>query len=384
MLAGAGLLLASFRQLLKVDPGFSTQGIVTASTSIPKARYPEDDQVRAQMNQLLASVRQIPGVLAAGATTNIPFGDDHSDSVIFAEGYVMKPGESIISPRQINVTPGYFEAMNFSLVRGRFFTDHDDDKAPGVVMIDERLARRFWPGQDAIGKRMYQPENATDLMKTDEHTHWHTVVGVVRSVRLDDLEGNGSPVGAYYFPWAWQPWRGYTVAVRAAGDLNTVAGELRTAVNRLDPELALFDVKTMSQRMELSLSARRTSLLLALAFGALALFLAGIGTYGVLAYLVTQRRREIGIRMALGSPRGRIVRLVLREGLLLVSAGLVLGGLASIALRSAIARQIYGVSALDPVVMTSVMLLLFAVALAACAMPAMRALRLDPRVVLNE
>jgi predicted permease len=384
LLAGAGLLLASFRQLVKVDPGFSTQGIVTASTSVPKARYPKDEQVRALMNQLLASVRQIPGVLAAGATTDIPFSDDHSDSVIFAEGYVMKPGESLISPRQINVTPGYFEAMNVSLVRGRFFTEHDDDKAPGVVIIDERLAHRFWPGQDPIGKRMYQPEDINNLMKVDEHTHWHTVVGVVRSVRLDDLEGSGSPVGAYYFPWAWQPWRGYTLAVKAAGDLSTVAGEVRSAVNRLDPELALFDVKTMSQRMELSLSARRTSLLLALAFGALALFLAGIGTYGVLAYLVTQRRREIGIRMALGSSRARIVKLVLREGLLLVFAGLLLGGLASLALRSAIARQIYGVSTLDPVVMTSVMLLLFAVALVACVVPAARALRLDPRVVLNE
>src|ERR1051326_2226727 len=140
----------------------------------------------------------------------------------------------------------------------------------------------------------------------------------------------------------------------------------------------------MTQRMELSLSARRTSLLLSLAFGALALFLAGIGTYGVLAYLVTQRRREIGIRMALGSSRSRIVRLVLREGLVLVCAGLLLGGFGSIALRSVIAREIYGVSALDPVVMASVMLLLSAVALAACIVPAARALRLDPRVVLNE
>jgi len=384
LLAGAGLLLASFRQLLKVDPGFSTSGIITASTSVPRARYPKEDDTRALMNRLLPAVRQIPGVTAAGATTNIPFSDDHSDSVILAEGYVMQPGESLISPRQINVTPGYFEAMNFSLVRGRFFTDRDDDKAPGAVIVDERLAAKFWPNQNPIGRRMRQPEDSNNLMKVDEHTHWMTVVGVVRAVRLDDLEGNGSPVGAYYFPWAWQPWRGFTIAVNAAGDLPTVANEVRTALNRIDPELALFDVKTMSQRMELSLSGRRTSLLLALGFGALALFLAGIGTYGVLAYLVTQRRREIGIRMALGSSRSRIVTLVLREGMLLVSAGLLLGGLASLALRSAIARQIYGVSALDPVVMSSVMLLLAAVALVACIVPAARALRLDPRVVLNE
>jgi predicted permease len=384
LLAGAGLLLASFRQLLKVDPGFSTSGIVTASTSLPRSRYPKPEQLRAQMNQLLPAVRQIPGVISAGATTNIPFSDAHSDSVIFAEGYVLKPGESVISPRQIAVTPGYFETMGFRLLKGRFFDDRDNETAPGAVIVDERLAQRFWPDRDPIGRRMFQPNDPKDLMKVDEHTQWLTVVGVVRSVRLDDLEGNGSPVGAYYFPFAQQPERHYTLAVKAAGDLRSVSSAVRGSVTRLDPELALFDVKSMSERLELSLAARRTALLLAVAFGALALFLAAIGIYGVLAYLVAQRRREIGIRVALGSTHGRIVQLVLREGFILVALGLLLGAVASIALHSAIESQIYGVRPLDPIVLISVMLLLGSVALVACVLPARRALQVDPRIVLTE
>ena len=383
LLVGAGLLLASFRQLLKVDPGYSTGGIVTASTSLPDSRYSKP-QVRAHINQFLEAVRQIPGVVSAGATTDIPFSDNRRDGVILAEGYVMKPGESIISPRHINVTPGYFESMGFSLVRGRFFDDRDNETAPRAVIVDERLAKQFWPGQDPVGRRMYRPEDPKNLMHTDEKTQWITVVGLVRSVRLDDLEGTGSPVGAYYFPLAQEPRYNYTVAVKAAGNLENVEHSIRAAAARIDPELALFDVRTMAQRMELSLAARRTSLMLALGFGALALFLAAIGIYGVLAYLVTQRRREIGIRVALGSTQGRIIQLVLREGLILVASGLLLGALASVALKSALASQIYGVRPFDPLVMASVVFLLGVIALIACVVPARRATRVDPRIVLNE
>jgi predicted permease len=383
LLMGAGLLLASFRQLLKVDPGYSTSGIVTASTSLPDSRYTKP-QVRSQTNQFLEAIRQIPGVVSAGATTDIPFSDNRRDGVILAEGYVMKPGESIISPRHINVSPGYFETMGFSLVRGRFFDEHDNETAPHAVIVDERLAKRFWPGQDPVGRRMYQPEDPKNLMHTDKKTVWITVVGVVRSVRLDDLEGTGSPVGAYYFPLAQEPRYNYTVAVKAVGDLNSVERGVRAAAARVDPDLALFDVKTMNQRMELSLAARRTSLMLALGFGALALFLAAIGIYGVLAYLVTQRRREIGIRVALGSTQGRIIQLILREGLILVGSGLLLGALASIALKSALASQIYSVRPLDPLVMASVVLLLGMIALIACVVPARRATKVDPKIVLSE
>jgi predicted permease len=277
LLAGAGLLLASFRHLLAVDPGFTSKGVVTASTNAPQSRYRGDGELRILMNRALDSIRRLPGVAAAGATTAIPFGENYNDSVILAEGHIMKPGESMISPRRLAVTPGYFETMNIPLVRGRYFEDRDNESAAPVVIVDERLARHFWPNRDPIGQRMYSPQNPKDPTKTDANTRWYQVVGVVRSVRLEDLAGTRSAFGAYYFPYAQDPSRGYTFAVRTAGEAGAVARMVRTAVVRIDPELALFDVKTMGERAALSMSSRRTSMMLALAFGGLALFLSAVG-----------------------------------------------------------------------------------------------------------
>jgi predicted permease len=383
LLMGAGLLLASFRQLLKVDPGFSTDGIATASTTMPKSRYASDDQLRALVDRSLEAVRQIPGVIAAGATTIIPLGDNHSDGAILAEGYQMKPGESVLSPIYASATPGYFETMHISLVRGRFFKDSDTSASQPVVIVDEQLAQRFWPNQDPIGHRMYRPSDSANMLRTDEHTRWLYVVGVVRSVRIEDLS-TGTPVGVYYFPYSQSPERYFTLAARTAGDPESVMHSIRSKMAAIDPELAIFDVHTMSDRAERSLSNRRTSMTLALGFGALALFLAAIGIYAVLAFVVAQRKREIGIRMALGSSPGRIVQLVLREGFVLVGIGLLVGIVGSFLLRSAVAGQIYGVQPLDPLVLVSVIALLGLIALAACLVPARRAMEVDPIIVLNE
>lgn len=384
LLAGAGLLMASFRNLLGVDPGFSGKGVLTASTNAPQSRYPGDAELRALMNRALDSIRRLPGVTAAGATTSIPLGGDYSDNVIFAEGHVMKPGESLISPRSLAVTPGYFEAMRIAPIRGRYFEDRDNETAPRVVIIDERLAHRFWPNGDPIGQRMYQPEGPANPTKTGANTIWLKVVGVVRSVRLEDLNGTGSAVGAYYFPYAQHLSRGYTFAIRTTAGMEGAARAVRAELARIDPELALFDIRTMAERSLLSLSSRRTSMILAAAFGGLALFLSAIGIYGVLAYLVTHRRREIGIRIALGSTGAGIAKLVLRECLLLAGSGLGLGIAGAAALRKSLANQIYGVQPLDPLLMGSVVALLGVVALAACLLPARRAMRTDPVAVLSE
>jgi predicted permease len=384
LLAGAGLLLASFRNLLAVDPGFTSQRVLTASTNAPRSRYPNDNALRAMMNRALDSIRRLPGVTSAGATTAIPFGGDYSDSVILAEGNVMKPGESLISPRRQAVTPGYFETMKIALIRGRYFADYDNESSRPVVIVDEKLARHFWPNRDPIGQRMYQPQGPTDPTKTNPNTRWFKVVGVVRSVRLEDLAGTGSPVGAYYFPYAQYPSRGYTFAIKTAMESSAVERAVRAQIAGIDPELALFDIRTMVERAELSLSSRRISMILALGFGAVALFLSVVGIYGVLAYLVTQRRREIGIRIALGSTGAGVVKLVFREGLLLVSTGLVLGLAGAVALRKAVANQVYGIRPFDPVVIGSVIFLLGIVALVACVLPARRALGVDPVTVLSE
>src|SRR5690348_1177518 len=384
LLMGAGLLLASFRMLLHVDPGFNPNGVVSASVSLPRARYSKDDTLRSFMNRALPAIRAIPGVSYAGATRLIPLGGEHTDSVILAEGYQMRPGESLISPLHIGVTTGYFEALGISMVRGRSFNDGDTETSPRVIIVDERLARHFWPNQDPIGRRMYFPGgDPKDFLKVDEHTVWFTVVGVARTLRYENLDDSGASVGAYYRCNSQDPAGTFTFAIKTAGDPASTIRGLRAEIARIDPEVALFDIHTMSERIDLSLASRRTSMLLANAFGGVALFLASLGIYGVLAYLVAQRTREIGIRVALGSTQAGILRLVLQEGFKLVAMGFALGIVSAAFLQKAVAKQIYGVQPYDPVVLAGVMTLLAGIALIACAVPARRAMVVDPVVVLR-
>jgi len=383
LLLGAGLLLASFRALLQVDPGFRTQGVVTASTSVPRARYTSDEQFAVLVDRTLENMRQIPGVTAAGVTSTIPFGGDYSDSVIFAEGYQMQQGESVVSPHQVNVSPGYFETMGIGLVKGRFFDARDTGQVPRVVIVDERLAKKFWPDRDPLGRRMYLPDSPEDVVHPGPKVKWLTVVGVVRSVHLQRLSDYGTTVGTYYFPYAQDPDSGFTFAVRGTADTASIIPAMRLALAKVDPDLALFDVHTMQERSQLSLSSRRTSLSLALAFGGLAVFLSAIGIYGVLAYHVTQRSREFGIRMALGSSVGQLVQMVLREAALLAGIGLAIGIAGSVGLQKVIANELFGVRPLEPLVVAGVIASLGAVVLAASLIPARRATQVDPMVVLR-
>jgi len=383
LLMGAGLLLASFRVLLHVDPGFNPRGVVSASVALPRSRYPNDEGRRNFMNRALPAIRAIPEVSNAGATEAIPLGDNHDDSVILAEGYQMKPGESLISPLNISVTPGYFETLGISIVKGRSFTDRDNETAPHVIIVDERLARHFWPNGEPMGRRMYFPEDPKDLLKVNERTVWYTVVGVARSLRYENLDDSGAIVGAYYLSNSQHPTNSFTFALKTAGDPGSILHGLRAEIARLDPDLALFDIHSMSERIDLSLASRRTSMLLANAFGAVALFLASLGIYGVLVYLVAQRTREIGIRVALGSTRTGILGLVLREGSKLVAIGFALGIVGAVSLQKAVANEIYGVRPFDPLVLFGVMAVLTAIALLACAVPARRAMRVDPMVALR-
>jgi predicted permease len=382
LLVGAGLLLASFRQLMKVDPGYRTDNIVTASLSAPNNKYNTDPQRELLVRRSLEAVRGISGIASVGASTGVPLGGNYNNSVILAEGYVMKQGESVISPIRLSVTPGYLETMGIALVRGRYFQDSDDAHSPMVVIVDEKLASRFWHDRDPVGQKMYEPDEKG--LAVSDRTVRYTVVGVVRSVRLEDLSGRGNTEGAYYFPYSQRTSNNYTIAVRTAGNSAAVVPAIRARIAAIDPEMPLLDLRSMIQREELSLSSRRTSMLLGLAFGILALFLAALGIYGVLAYLVAQRRKEIGIRVALGSTRSGVVRLVLREGLTLVGAGLVLGVVGSISLRSIVQNEIYGVAPLDPLVLGCVAMLFTIVALIACVMPARRAMQVDPASVLSE
>lgn len=383
LLVAAGILYRSVREILNVNPGFRTDGVLTFSLNAPGTAYPDGDDLRDLTGRALESLRSLPGVSEVGATTTIPLGDSYSDAVIFAEGYETEPGESIVSPRQLRVTPGYFKAMGVEVLRGRAFDARDVETAPAVVMVDERLAQRFWPDEDPIGKRMYQPSVDHDPTQVDENTEWLRVVGVVRSVHLDDLEGSRTGVGAYYFPLEQVPSGFVTFAVQGAGAPLERAPAVRRAMAEIDPSLALHDVRTMEERADLSLATKRTAMTLAAGYAGVALFLSAIGIYGLLAYYVAQRRRQFGIRVALGSTMGRIVKLVVREGFVLAGVGLGIGVAGVVALRDVLASEAFGVSTLDPWVIGGVTFVLGAVILVAAAVPARRACRVEPFRAIN-
>jgi putative ABC transport system permease protein len=299
--------------------------------------------------------------------------------VIIPEGYQMAPGESVVSPHQLRATPGYFETMRIPLKRGRFFTDSDTADAPRVVIADEALARKFWPNADPIGRRMYLPQRPEDVVKPGPGAIWLQVVGVVGSVKMSGLvEGEGARAGAYYFPFAQDPTRGVGLAVRTSGDPSALTSAVRQTVAEIDPQMAWFDVFAMPDRVERSLDRRRTPMVLSVGFGVIALLLASVGLYGVLAHQVSQRTREIGIRIALGSDPMRVVRLVLREGALLVGIGLASGLAGAIALQGAIASELYAVQALDPLVLGAVATMLALTSVLACLSPARRAASVNP------
>ena len=383
LLAGSALLFASFRQMLAVDPGFRPDNVWSGIVSLPDTRYRDDASRLAFQRQLLDGVRAIPGVTAAGMTDIVPFGPGTSDSVMFPEGYQPKPGESIITAYQTDLTPGYFETMGIRLQRGRFFDDHDTATSLRVIIVDDRLAKRFWPKQDPVGKRMWRPEDSRLQPPTDQ-SRFFTVVGVVNTVHMRNLTGTDERFGAVYYPMAQDTSAQMITVARGRVDAASLTAAVRAVVRRLDPELPVFNVRTMTERRDTMMQSRRTPVVLSVAFGAIALFLAVIGIYGVLAYLVVQRRREIGIRMALGGNTRSIFTLVLREGFVIVAAGAVLGIAGTMALGRVLESQLYGVRPGDPLLVGATALVVAFVALLACLVPARRAAHTDPVRALNE
>ena len=384
LLIGAGLLLTSFQRVSALSPGFDAFNVLTARATPPQSRYPDDAAVRAFTDRFLAAVRSLPGVVSVGMTTTPPFGNDFNNSGILAEGYRPQPGESLIAPYQVVVTPGYFEAMRIPVLRGRTFAFGDTEKSQRIAVVDERLARKFWPGLDPIGRRIFQPENANELVAPPPDARWITVVGVVGTTKMAGFVSNGEPVGTYYLPAQQTPERGMTLVVRGAGDSTALVPAIRQQLRAIDPELPLYSVRTMVDRMNESLADRRTPMVIVIVFAIVALFLAAVGIYGVLAYQVAQRRREIGIRLALGSNARSIFGLIVREGMSLMAAGLVAGFAGAFAIRRTLQAQLYGVSPLDPVVLGSVGLMLALIAFTACSLPARRATKIDPVRALTD
>jgi putative ABC transport system permease protein len=386
----AGLLMRSFGELLAVDPGFEPRGVLTLQLELPASAYPEPRQVTAFYDRLLGEVERLPGVESAAAMTGLPPNRPVNANDTEFEG-VPETDDGV--PQNVDyyqvVTPGYFETMGIRLLAGRGFADTDAADGPPVVVVSETLARTFWPDQPAVGKRVRRGwwNEAEDVPEEP----WFTVVGVAADVKEGGLD---APAGTtLYFLHrqapAYEPAAGFTprtlnLVVRAAGDDPlALAGSVRGAIRRLDPSLPAAGVRPLDEVVLGSLARQRLLSALVGLFGALALALAAVGTYGVLSYGVEQRRREIGVRLALGAGRGGILGLVVARGMRPVLAGLAAGALAAFALRRALASVLYGVSPTDPLTFVTVAGLLAAVALGACLIPGRRAARVDPLVALR-
>lgn len=382
LLVGAGLLMASFRAVTRADLGFRPAGVETASVTLPASAYKDDAALIAFEERALAAIRALPEVEAAGTTSVVPFGGNINNSVILGEGHIMKPGESLIAPTIVTVSAGYFEAMGASLARGRVFDRRDTKDAPRTVVIDERLARAFWPGQDAVGRRMYRPTDPKDITKITAETQFYNVVGVIREMQFLDPRGDFKPVGVVFFPYEQDPGRGLVFAVKAR-TAAPLAGAIRSAVAGIDREVPVYRSRSMDEWIDRALVGRRVPMLIAAAFAAVALLLSSIGVYGVLAYGVVQRRRELGVRLALGGTSGSIFGLVLADGIKIVGAGLVSGIAGSYAVGRLMQAQLFQVTATDPTVLLTVTITLSAVGLLASLIPARRASKIDPIVVLS-
>ncbi len=370
LLVGAGLLIKSFVRLQHVDPGFSSANVLTARLALPDATYAGATARATFWARLVEKVRAIPGVSAAGLTSNVPLSGMVSSGSYAIVGYTPGPGEARPHARQDVVGGDYFRVMQIPLVAGRLFNDGDTATSPPVVVVDTFLVDRYFKGKDPIGQQI-------------ERGGRRTIVGVVGTVNSIDL---GEPVTKerIYTPLSQLPRPAMTLMVKTGVDPQTLVSQVRAAVASIDPEQPIADVRTMDQWVARSLEGRRTPVVLLAIFGAVALVLSAIGIYGVLAFGLVQRVREFGIRQALGADRRAILSLLLLQGLRTAGLGLVLGLAGALALTRYLQSLLFGVQARDPAVFAGVTLLLLAVAMLACYVPARRATRIDPMEALRQ
>ena len=375
LLTTAGLLVRSFRRLEEVNPGFTAGGVLTASLDLPEAKYDQPAKLTALHDAVLSRLAATPGIRAAGATSELPFANSNNQNSYTSPEITLPAGAPQPHAQVRSADPGYLHALGLTLLRGRWFTDADTAQAPHVVVIDQVLADRYWRGRNPVGFHINLDDSAA---KPDL---WE-VVGVVAPIKFRSLDENVTKE-TIYFPYAQSPEPGLMVVLRTAGDPARLAAALRAAVQAADPNLPVFDVKTMTARMDEVAQPRRTPTVLLSIFSGFALLLAALGVYGVLAFFVTQRLPEFGVRMALGATGPNIAALVLRHGLRLVAGGVVTGLGGYLALSRVVGRLLYGVAPTDPVTLTLAPLVLAAVAVAACLIPARRATRADPMAALR-
>jgi putative ABC transport system permease protein len=370
LLVGAGLTLRSFQTLLDADPGFTADGVLTSFVVLPESRYRDDERLIAASQQIERRLATIPGVRAAGVTSHLPLTGQDSRRGIIVEGREPTDGPTRAHPRV--VTPGYFRAMGIQLASGRFFNEADRAGAPLVTIVNETMALRYWPGRSPIGRRV----TFTGTKDVRE------IVGVIGDVRHWGIDQPVNP--EMYLPLAQVPSQAVTFVIATDANPSALAGAVREQLRSFDQNLPLSNVRPMADVASRSLASQRAAMLLLGIFGVLALVLAAAGIYGVMAHLVALRSSEIGVRMTLGAKPSTLMRLILREGLAHAAIGLTIGLAASVFVMRAFRSMLHDVSPTDPITLAAVALILTATALAACAIPARRAMRVDPVQALRQ
>ncbi len=373
LLIGAGLMMRSFLRLQQVNPGFSPEHVLTARVNLRGARYDKPEMRQAFFKQLLERIGALPGVQALGGTSNLPMRGTWGRSLT-VEGYpVLSVGQAPMIFHNV-ITPNYLRAMGISLLAGRDFTDADTRDAPKVAIVDERLAREYWPNESPLGKRVrFGPP--------EDNEPWHTIVGVVGEVKQERLDLTRRR--SVYLPYGEISVGGLTLALRATASPESLTAALRRELKAIDPDLPLTQVLMMDEIVARSVWQPRLYVILFGVFAAVALILAALGIYGVMSYAVTQQRQEIGVRLALGAQRRDVLQLVLSRGMKLIALGLAAGLTAAFGLTRLMQTLLFNVNATDPLTFAMIALLLTLVALLACYIPARRATKVDPMITLR-
>jgi len=375
LLVGTGLMVRSFIGLIETDQGYTRENVLTMQLALPGARYKTDEDRVRFYNAMLDGVAALPGVRAAGIASSAPpdWNDNSTRFILEGEPRPQRGDPAHLERRRV-VSDDYFTALGIPLKRGRAFTRHDADSSPVVAIVSEALARKYWPNDDPIGKRISIV--ATNMTLT-------TIVGVVGDARHNPNVGRTPLAPVVYIPVNQAPWSSMTLVVRTAGDPLAATGEVQRAIGAIDPALAAGSIKTLEQMLSMSLAPQRITAAMLSIFAAVAMLLAVIGIYGVISYSVTQRTHEIGIRMALGARQGDVIRQVLRHGFILGGLGIAIGGAAALGLTRKMASQLHDVSPTDPLTFIGVTLVLGGVAIVGSWLPARRAAAVDPVVALR-
>jgi predicted permease len=373
LLVGAGLMIRSLSQLRNVDPGMDSHNVLTLSVGLTSAKYTQPIQRLSFYDQLFQRLRSLPGIESVGAIDSLPLSDGGSTQPVAIEGRPVVPMAEQPEVAVRCIEPSFFQTLRVPLLQGRAFDSSDIESRPAVVVLSESMAKRFWPGENPIGKHLkmtFFPEKSRE------------VIGVVGDIKQNGLNV-AEPAATLYIPLAQFAFPYMSLVVRTSREPTVLISEISNAVHEVDQQQPVLDVITMDQIMADSLSHQRFNMLLLATFAGLALLLAAIGIYSVLAYSVRRRVREIGVRMALGAQRGDVLRLILGQGTRLVLIGIAIGIAGAFGLTRLMASQLFMVSATDPWTFAAVALVLIFVALAACYIPARRAAKVDPMVALR-